>query len=138
MDDYGIYPGLDACFRMLMRAQRGTGRTQRMLERYQPGSVVVFCNLVQAKEAERRAAQMGKTLAYVVSDPVKHDISETLAGRRADRVIFDHTWVERYYEFQIQLVALRLAGMAKAYEKPGIEAAPTPEALLGRERFSSF
>jgi len=101
MDDFGIGAAVLGAYRSVMLAMRGTGRTTRLLERYQEGDRIVFVDERQASLAERKAADMGKRIRWIVVDPAEpHKLMHDAPSK--GRTHFDHVWLERFYELQIE------------------------------------
>lgn len=101
MDDFGIGAAVRGCFRSVTDAMRATGRTTRLIERYQDGDRVVFHNSQEAKRVERLARERGKDLSWSVVNPRDpRDIFNHPSSK--GRTHFDHSWLEMFYSHRIQ------------------------------------
>ena len=103
MDDFGIGAAAQGALRAILQASRATGRTTRLLERYQDGDRVVFASEQAAQEFARLLREHGKSpLDYHVIDPRDpQQLFSMPRGTPRGRMHFDHTWLEIYYDLQI-------------------------------------
>lgn len=103
-DFFGIGVALEASMEMYFRTSRGTGRSHSMAQSVKRGDRVVFADSDTRQHFENllREYQIeGVTLSVV--DPLNpHKIFEQPQSQGV--TIFDHSWLEKYYINQIQLV----------------------------------
>ena len=123
MDDYGIAAAVRGCFRSVTAAMRATGRTTRMIERYQEGDRIIFATKVEADRVCYVARDLhDKEIDYSVCDP-KHPekVIEGPRGTPKGRVIFDHAWLEQFYDHRIAQMGdevRHLQDQASGYGQP--------------------
>ena len=75
---------------------RRTGKTQRLLDSLQDGDRVIFATPQEARHFEQRCHP--KKIQCLVRIP---NFGELPLPRGAGRTVFDHGWVERFYEGRI-------------------------------------
>lgn len=97
MDHFGIGQALNAAAQIYFSSARGTGRTTHLLENLKNGDQVVFRDSQEARRVQTLCKERSldvKCLVIPVEDPHKVFESPTPKGR----TLFDHTWVEFYYQ----------------------------------------
>lgn len=101
MDVFGIGAAMRGAMAVLLRCQRATGRSTMLLSLVQPGDEIIFADNRQANHFERALHQKNPELAkYVRARVVPLEQMDKLRGLRNPngRVMFDHVWVERFYQ----------------------------------------
>lgn len=103
MDDFGIGAAALGAFRAVLLAMRGTGRTTRLIERYQPGDRVIFTTTREAERVARIAKEKhGKNMDWSVCDPkAPGSVFSLPRGTPKGRMHFDHSWLEDFYEHKL-------------------------------------
>lgn len=99
MDFFGISAALKGSFRIYCQSSRATGRTTSLVESVKTGDRIIFTNGGEAKRFERLVKERDETINIhtKVVDPRQPDkVYES--GSSQGRTIFDHTWVEQFYE----------------------------------------
>lgn len=101
MDFFGIGAAILAGARIYQQAARCSGRTTRMVESVKAGDRIVFAS---RREANRVASLLRERQVAVQIDVVDPKRPEGVLDRKpADgRIIFDHSWIEQYYEAAIE------------------------------------
>lgn len=101
MDEYGYGAAASCGLKMFETCSRGSGRTQRMIERLADGDCVIVATAQFGEYIRGRLRDAGKNkVKVVVADP-RRDPFETLAGTIFGQVLFDHTWVLAYHEMML-------------------------------------
>lgn len=83
----------------------GTGRQKQLLDSVQDGDRIVCPDRIIANSYKGRLAEMGKKVDVVVfkTRPNSDDFCKLMGcNRSTGRTIFDHIWVESYYEECLQ------------------------------------
>lgn len=104
MDDFGIGTAMQAMARIYFETSRMTGRSTHLAESISPDDVVVFSSEKLARHFCRLVKEKRKFNAkYVVSDPKYFpNLFDKLRGKRIHgKLIFDHVWLELFYEHEI-------------------------------------
>lgn len=102
MDDR-IGPMLETALHVHVDSTRQTGRTTRMIAEMQDGDTVVCPTHLIARSVERLAFDTaGKKIKYFVVDPRRLDEHWSQICGLAGNVLFEHTWIERYYLEQVK------------------------------------
>lgn len=105
MDDR-IGPMLETALHVYVDSTRQTGRTTRMIAEMQNGDTVVCPSYPVARSLVRLAFDTaGKKIKCVVVDPRQLDEHWTQIRGLAGNVLFEHTWIERYYLEQVKASA---------------------------------
>lgn len=95
-DTFGIGTAIRGIINNYFICSRNTGRTISMIQSLKEGDRVIFHSSDHARYAERIAKEFGVKLEYSVIPPHKAD--EVFRRRTEGRTIFDHTWLEIYYQ----------------------------------------
>lgn len=104
MDFFGIGNAIKGCIEIYRSVSHHTGRTTRMIYSLRPGDMVVFTNNREADRVARLCEERGvKDICFVVCDP-KYPGKLFNYGTQQGRCIFDHSWVEDYYQLAIEKV----------------------------------
>lgn len=97
MDHFGICAAISAMIRVYLVAARATGRTTHLVENVKDGDRIVFATRNQADRVERLCKERGvKVKCVVIEVHAPERLLET--GTSEGRTIFDHDWIEKYYE----------------------------------------
>lgn len=96
-DFFGISDGVIGAVNILMRAGRGVGRTKSLIENLKSGDRVVCHDPQETKRISNILRQEGIDDVTVIT--CTGDKLDRLREhpRPEGRLIFDHTWVERFY-----------------------------------------
>lgn len=136
MDDFGISAAAYGCFRAVMATMRRTGRTTRMIERYQDGDRIVFVTEAQARYAVRLARdKYNKEINYAVCDPKYPESIFERPPPTEGRVTFDHVWVEQFYDHEISQIGVHLMRLQDMMSRKARPPRLTPEAEQVRAKF---
>jgi hypothetical protein len=95
MDMYGIGNSLDAFAQTLSVSARRTGRTEMMINSLKDGDQVVFSNTKECERVRRRLKELNIDAKCLV-DSNRHHPLENMR-RASGKTVFDHGWVERFY-----------------------------------------
>ena len=97
MDHFGIGAALLGAAQIYFRSARGTGRTTSLIESVKDGDRIVVGTSREVRRIEGLLAERGLKVAVLVVNPDNPGrLSEV--GTSEGRTIFDHTWVEEYYQ----------------------------------------
>lgn len=102
MDHFGIGAAMKGMVLAYCSAARSTGRTTSLVESVKDGDRIVFAVHSEAKRVERLLRDRGVDVQCIVvsvgdvGDLCRQPISK-------GRTIFDHTWLEQYYQKSINL-----------------------------------
>lgn len=107
-DFFGIGNAIRSAVQIYRMGSRHTGRTLSLVNSLKEGDRVVFTNEQEAKRVERLAKERGVKLSYMVVNP-KNPERIFERGTSEGRTIFDHTWVEEFYENAINKVASEIS-----------------------------
>lgn len=100
-DIFGIGAAMRAMVRIYLQSARATGRTTAMIESVQSGDRIIFQTVQERDRVKRLLHAAGKKVECKVI-PVERSHEAVALGRAPGRTIFDHTWVERFYESAIE------------------------------------
>jgi hypothetical protein len=101
MDHFGIGQAMRGMARVFFQSARQTGRTTSLIESLKDGDRVVFANLKTATDFQRLCNKRKLAVDCVVIPP--RDPGQIKRFPPSDgRTVFDHTWVEIYYEGAIE------------------------------------
>lgn len=128
MQDDRIKDVLQAALTGYVAGSRQTGRTTRMLEVCNSGDVVICSNDRHADYIRTRAKQLGKSVVVVVMDTSLRN-PEKVYRHRPEKIHFDHSWYEEYYENMIQGAAKELLSFKQSFEYPK-ESASQPNEII--------
>lgn len=104
MDYFGIGAAVRGAYRAVVLAMRATGRTTRLVSDLRANDLVIVLNADHGKHLERKARDAGKACRWVAAEPSIGDVAHGYSAdkfRARDghgRLIFDHAWVEAYYD----------------------------------------
>lgn len=99
MDLYGIGTAINGALRIYFHTARHTGRTRAMLNSVKDGDRIIFSNSIEAKRVQRMLKERGLEVTCMTLSPF--DLQSVYAHKPQGRTIFDHTWVELFYEHAI-------------------------------------
>ncbi|SEG15305.1 hypothetical protein [Marinobacterium lutimaris] len=100
MDLFGIGNALQAMVRIYTQSARRTGRTTLMLDSLKDGDRVVCRSSNEARRLKNLVRERGLDVGCIVVSP---ECPERLFdyGTPQGRTVFDHDWVESYYELSL-------------------------------------
>lgn len=102
MDHFGIGAAMKGMLLTYVQTSRRSGRTTSLLESLKDGDRVIFSDARHANEFKRLAHERGIKVDCVIVEPSDGLGLNRLGSSPGDgRTILDHTWVEQYYERQI-------------------------------------
>lgn len=141
MDHFGIGAAVRGAYRAVVLAMRHTGRTTRLVSDLRENDLVIVLNAKHGQDLERKARVAGKACHWVAADPLIGDVQHGHASERirawggSGRLIFDHAWLEAYYD-QVLVDAGsdldRLVSVRQRREPIG----ESREAMLMRSKFN--
>lgn len=124
MDHYGIGTAIQGLVRIYTETARRTGRTTHMLESLKDGDrVVCLESSPEAKRLERLARERGLKVQFISISP-KQPGKLFESGTPLGRTIFDHSWVEQYFQLGIDRLVDdidRLQRETSGYGTPHLE-----------------
>src|SRR5262245_4324040 len=107
------------------RGARRPGRTWRILAQLRDGDVDVAPTAHVADYARRSFRSMypgnPPDVRYIVCKPTIDELASRLSGGRYPNLIFDHTWLEQFYERAIFDAFPELDAVTKAFSLEGVE-----------------
>jgi hypothetical protein len=96
-DMFGIGPAISAALSLVFGAQRQTGRTTRLIESVKDGDRIIAASQNEASQMARLLKQRGVNVSVEVIDPANpHGLHKLHTAQ--GRTIFDHRWVEMFYQ----------------------------------------
>lgn len=105
-DHFGIGAALKGAANLYFLTARRTGRTVSMVESAKDGDLLIFDNASEARRVEKLCLERGLKVRITV---VNHKDPGSAFGRPGlpveGRAIFDHGWVEQFYQNAIDLAA---------------------------------
>ena len=96
---------MQAMVRVYIQGARQTGRTTSLLESLKDGDRVVCATPAHAKDLERRCRPRGLQVELVVVEPHRAHEDMFKRGPAAGRTVFDHVWIEMYYQLVLERAA---------------------------------
>ena len=102
MDLFGIGAAMKSITRVYFQSARETGRTTMMIDSLHEGDRVVFTNRNEAGRVQQLIRERGlkDVKCIVISKNSMGSVHEN--GTSRGRTIFDHMWVQEFYENSIQ------------------------------------
>ena len=97
MDFFGIGNAMVAMIRVYTQSARRSGRTTSLLAALKSGDRVICLTLEDVKWLERECRERNINVECVYHSP-EHPERLSCYKRSAGRTIFDHRWVEDYYQ----------------------------------------
>lgn len=114
MDHFGIGAAIRGAINIYFRCARQTGRTTSLVESVQDGDRVVFADHQEARRVQRLWRERGVEVGYAVVDPKTPErLFELEYGPAKGRTIFDHSWVEQWYEIALNRASSELDTLAR-------------------------
>jgi len=96
MDFFGIGAAIKGAMKIYFQSARATGRTTWLIDNLRDGDRVIFHNSTEATRVEHLCRERGVKIKWSVMS--FDDINKILHLKGSNkRLIFDHTWIERYY-----------------------------------------
>lgn len=115
---------LETMLHVYINSKRQSGRTTRMISSLDDGDTIVCTNSAHARILQMQIQQEhGKIVRCIAAAPHRiEQYIDTLRGLPGN-VVFDHTWIEDYYQHQIECASLHLQQIHKNInpEKPEYE-----------------
>jgi hypothetical protein len=131
MDHFGIGAALKGAARICFTCARRTGRTTSLLNSLKDGDRIVTLDGREAERLRRELRQRKLEVDVVVLDPARPEPMRY--GTPVGRTLFDHMWVERFYELAIEQASAdidglqaAMSGWGEAHEKTRRAAATEP------------
>lgn len=113
MDHFGIGTAVQAAVSVVMQASRRSGRTTSLVESVKEGDRIVFADPREADRVRRLCLERGVTVECIVVEPDRpHEV--LLKGTTQGRMIFDHTWVERFYALTVERAQVEIDKLEQA------------------------
>jgi hypothetical protein len=130
MDHFGIGAALQLALRMYVQGARQTGRTTSLIESLKDGDRVVCLDNREAKRLEGLCRERRiKVKCVAVS---RHDAESLFhSGTPEGRTIFEHTWIEAFYEMTLRRAAEQIDHLER--ELSGYGAAHRETLALARQ-----
>lgn len=102
MDFFGIGAAVQGAARIYFRSACRSGRTTYLINSLKPGDRVIFKNHQEMNRVRNLCKERGvQEISFVVTPP--KDPSRIFnRGTPQGRVIFDHSWLEDYYNLQLE------------------------------------
>lgn len=107
MDIFGIGTALKALQEVYFRSGRSSGRTMAMVSALKTGDLVCFTQQREANRVKKMCEERGVTIDVIVVDP-NHPERLMERGTAKERFVFDHSWVEQYYQRELEESGKRL------------------------------
>lgn len=99
MDFFGIGQAIKTAVVVYRQSARGTGRTTSLVDGVKDGDRIVFASQKEAFRVKRLIKERGINVSCIVVNPKTPErIFEMGSVAGEGRNIFDHTWVEMFYE----------------------------------------
>jgi hypothetical protein len=106
MDHFGIGAAMRGMLLNYQHCARRTGRTTSLVESVKDGDRIVFADRREAERVERLLKERAIDVACIVVDPNNPGrLMERPSLSDDRRTIFDHTWVELFYQQAIERAA---------------------------------
>ncbi|WP_342361377.1 hypothetical protein [Terrarubrum flagellatum] len=140
-DEYGFAAATKTGLRLYGMSSRRTGRTSRMIERVRKGDVIICADSREKERVQRLLREAKKAeIDVVVVNPQRTPLRD-VGTRPNGRVFFDHGWIERYFEIEIDRAANQLGewhvAISKTWPEPPESLKDAPY-LDPRRRFEPF
>lgn len=101
-DHFGIGTAILGASRIYMLSARGTGRTTSLVESVKDGDRIIFATRKESERVSRLLKERGLNVDCVAYGPDRaYGLFRDL-NTSEGRTIFDHTWVEQFFERAIQ------------------------------------
>lgn len=120
MDHFGIGAAMEGMVRAYFTGARRTGRTTSLVESVKTGDRIVFANRNEAERVRRLCLSRGVQVQCIVIPPNDPDRLYSI-GRSEGRTIFDHTWVEIFYELAIHCSQGRIDHLERSLSGHGVD-----------------
>jgi hypothetical protein len=101
MDHYGIGAAMQGFARIYSQTARRSGRTTSLVESVKDGDRIGFADAKEAERVRRLCLDRGVKVDCVVIPP-RNPGRVFDRGTPEGRTIFDHAWVEQYYQMAIE------------------------------------
>ena len=98
MDFFGIGTAMRGMIGVYIQFARRTGRTTMLLQSLRPGDRVICAEVKQRQYLEQKLQDWGIEGVEVVHIPVQMPNDLFRLGTSKGQTIFDHSWVEKFYE----------------------------------------
>lgn len=120
MDHYGIGQAIYAACLIYFRSARGTGRTESLIKSVKDGDCICFSDSKEAKRVERLCKERGVKVSCIVDDP-KYPSRVLKYRSTSGRMLFDHTWIEKYYLLAIENAQKEIDGLQQMTSAHGTD-----------------
>lgn len=136
MDHFGIGAAMRSMIRTYRDSARHTGRTTSLVDSLKSGDVVVFLTGQEAERVRRLCLERDVSIGCVVT-PL--DEAGRLFERGSvpgdNRLIFDHSWVEAFYEHRIKLAMGEIDTLQRELSGYGATHRETRRAAIERSKW---
>ncbi len=119
MDHFGIGLALRGMFQTYLRCARQTGRTTSLIDSVRDGDRIVFVNEQQARLVKGRLHDRGLKTVECVVVPPDQVVRLFEMGTPKGRTIFDHVWIEAFYERAIDRALAEVDHLQRETSGPG-------------------
>jgi len=134
MGHFGIGTAVQAAVSVVMQTSRGSGRTTSLVESVKEGDRIVFADSREADRVRRLCLEHGVTVECIVVGPDEPQ-EVLLKGTSQGRMIFDHTWIERFYTLTVERAQAEIDKLEQACSGYG---APHRETRRRAEELSKW
>lgn len=105
MDFFGIGAAVKSMVFVYRQSARGSGRSTILLDSVEAGDRIYFANDTDARIARNALRERGELHVDCMVVPVSDPSRMFGKGTPTGKAIFDHRWVEEYYEMRINQIA---------------------------------
>lgn len=126
MNDHGLQAHVKASLRTFIAFSRRSGRTTAMIDAARNGDLIITASEQEARRIRRLLQDAGKEVTVGISDPARDPMMRR-GTNPTGATIFDHSWLELYWETQIDRAAANLFNIKQAMSK---QQEPEPEQRL--------
>jgi len=102
MDPFGIGAAVMGAARIYFASARRTGRTTALIESITSGDRIVFTDQREADRVRRLCLDRGLNVDCITLEPSRPDPVSALRKHPHGRTVFDHSWIEQYYEARLK------------------------------------
>ena len=136
MDEFGIGNSIKGAINILFMSARQSGRTTRMIERYQPGDRIITTSHNQSRWIIDKAKTMGKEVDCMTVDP-RDPRNLFMRKSSTGRTIFDHDWLEKFWTIRTEQTFQEIKHLQDQASGEGEHHRITREAALQTQRFET-
>ena len=109
MNDHGFGEKLKELTENFIKSCRQTGRTTSLIDSLKDGDIVIFYNTPEAKRIQNLSlVEKNVKIHAVVINPklndseISYKLNEIKIENKNNRIVFDHSWIEKYYLVTIE------------------------------------